>query len=193
MADWQKIKTEYITTNTSYRKLAEKYGVSYPTIAKRSKEENWAEQRKQFANKTLTKTIDEISDKAADKMSRIEGITDKLLIKLEKAVDELDLEIVKKKVKVEREGMEVTTESMQARAGGIVDRSGLRQITAALKDLKEIQMIKSELDRREQEARIANLQRQVEKDGVKDTGYHGVVLLPVVADMPAPPEDGSDG
>ena len=47
---------------------------------------------------------------------------------------------------------------------GIVDKAGLRQITAALKDIKEIKMLRSELDRREQEARISNLERQASKD-----------------------------
>ena len=32
MADWQAIKTEYITTDTSYRKLAQKYGVQASVI-----------------------------------------------------------------------------------------------------------------------------------------------------------------
>jgi hypothetical protein len=160
MADWQAIKTEYITTDTSYRKLAQKYGVRYATVQERAKKEKWTELRDQHRTSTVSKSISKIGDKQASKMARIEGITDKLLSKLEKAVNELDLEIVKKKVKVEKDGMEVTTETMEARLGGIVDRTGLRQITAALKDLKEIQMLKSELDRQEQEARIANLQRQ---------------------------------
>jgi hypothetical protein len=27
--DWEKIRTEYVTTATSYRKLGEKYGVNF--------------------------------------------------------------------------------------------------------------------------------------------------------------------
>ena len=46
----------------------------------------------------------------------------------------------------------------------LVDKQALRQITGALKDIKEIQMIRSEADLREQEARIANLRRQSEAD-----------------------------
>lgn len=46
MADWEKIKAEYITNaNTSYRKLAEKYGVHYKTISSKGKDEGWAELR----------------------------------------------------------------------------------------------------------------------------------------------------
>ncbi|MBQ3146801.1 MAG: hypothetical protein IJB91_03640 [Oscillospiraceae bacterium] len=179
MADWKKIKTEYITTETSYRKLAQKYGLDQATIARRAKKEGWVSNRQQNASKTQAKIIDKISDKTADKMARIEGITDKLLTKLDQAVNELDLVIVTRKIKTDNGTTEETTEYREAREGGIVDRSGLRQITAALKDLKEIQMLKSELDRREQEARIANLQRQAAADS-DDDDETGVVLLPPV-------------
>ena len=54
-------------------------------------------------------------------------------------------------------------------------------------------MIRSAEDIEEQQARIKNLKRQADKDEVKDTGQHGVVYLPVVVDMPTPPEDDSDG
>lgn len=170
MADWQKIKTEYITTDTSYRKLAQKYEVRYATLQTRAKEEKWPELRDRHRTSTVSKSLSKISDKQAAKLARIEGITDKLLNKLEKAVDELDLEIIKRKTKVDDGLTETTTETMEAVEGGIVDRAGLRHLTAALKDLKEIQMLKSELDRQEQKARIANLQKQAdrEKDAVKE-------------------------
>jgi hypothetical protein len=174
MADWQKIKTEYITTDISLRKLAEKYGIRYATVQDRSKKEEWITLRDQHRTSTVSKSISKISNRQADKLARIEGITDKLLMKLEQAVEELDLEIIKRKTKVEGEGLEVTTETMEAREGGIVDRAGLRHLTAALKDLKEIQMIKSELDRREQEARIAKLQKEAE--GEDDDGEIQVVI-----------------
>lgn len=162
-ADWNRIKTEYITTDISLRKLAQKHGIRYATVQDRSKKEGWITLRDQHRTSTVSKSISKISDRQADKLARIEGITDQLLTKLEQAVSELDMEIIKKKVKVDNDaGLEVTTETMEAREGGIVDRAGLRHLTAALKDLKEIQMIKSELDRREQEARIAKLQKEAE-------------------------------
>ena len=167
MADWQAIKTEYITTDTSYRKLAQKYGVRYQAICLKSKDEGWIAQREQYRNKTVTKAIDIISNKQSDKMSRIDDLADKLLVKLEKAIEELDLEIVKRKTKLEDDGLEVTTETMEAKAGGIVDRQGLKQIASALKDIKEVKMLRSELDRQEQEARIANLRKQADKDDDK--------------------------
>ena len=60
MADWQSIKTEYITTDTSYRKLAQKYGVSRVQIGNVGRDENWVELRRQHLDKTMTKAVNAI-------------------------------------------------------------------------------------------------------------------------------------
>lgn len=186
MADWQAIKTEYITTDTSYRKLAQKHGVRYATLQARAKEEKWTELRDQYRTSTVSKSLTKISNQQAAKMARIEGITDKLLNKLEKAVDELDLEIIKRKVKVDDGLTETTTETMEAVEGGVVDRAGLRHLTAALKDLKEIQMLKSELDRQEQEARIEKLRADAQqRNNDDDDDETGVILMPPVKGVPS--------
>lgn len=176
MADWQAIKTEYITTQTSYRKLAQKHGVSYQAICHRSKEEGWIAQREQHMNKTVTKAIDKISSKKADKMARIDDLADKLLEKLEQAITELNLQLYKHtdKTKVIEYNNDlrpdkptketIHEEEKLLEAKSIVDRQGLKQIASALKDIKEVKMLRSELDRQEQEARIANLRKQADKD-----------------------------
>lgn len=176
MADWQQIKTEYITTETSYRKLAQKHGIHYKVISERGKNEKWVELRSQHRDKTLTKTLNKISTQAADKLARIDGLADKLLVKLEQAITELDLQLYKQtdKTKVieynnDRRPDKPTKETIHeeeklVEARSLVDRQGLKQIASALKDIKEVKMLRSELDRQEQEARIANLQKQAEKD-----------------------------
>lgn len=138
MADWQAIKTEYITTQTSYRKLAQKYGVSYQAICHRSKEEGWIDLREQHKNKTISKTLEKISQQEANRAVRIHTVADKLLDKIEAMVDAVE------------------PEDIPAKA--------IRALTAAVKDLKEIQSVKSPLDEQEQKARIANLQKQADKD-----------------------------
>ena len=135
MADWQAIKTEYITTDTSYRKLAQKYGINVTTIAKRAGDEKWVEQRKQHANKTQAKTLEKISQQEANRAAKIHSVADKLLNKIEALVDR----------------------------PGMVPKD-VRALVAAVKDLKEIQNVKSALDEKEQMARIANLQKQADKD-----------------------------
>ena len=138
MADWNKIKTEYITTNTSYRKLAEKYGVNYRTICVRSQQEGWIEQREQHYNKTTTKTLEAISSKQVDRAANLISVSDLLLAKV-KSLLEGDAEVLS-------------------------DTQAMKHISGVLKDIKEIQMIRSDADMREQEARIRNLQKQAEKE-----------------------------
>ena len=140
MADWNKIKTEYITTNTSYRKLAEKHGISYQAICRRSQAEQWSEQREQHMNKTVTRTIDAISKKQVDRAAKLISVADQLLDRVQDLVDM---------------GSEL-----------LVAPQNLKHISGVLKDIKEIQMIKSDADMREQEARIANLRKQAEQEEV---------------------------
>ena len=139
--DWNALRTEYITDeSTSYRKLAKKYKCGVNAIITRSQKEQWIKQREQYQAKTVTKTIEKISERESSRISKYMEITDTLTQKLIKA-----LELVEPS-----------------------DTYALRQITSSLKDLKEMQGVKSEADRREQEARIRNLEKQAEAD-VKDT------------------------
>jgi len=140
MADWQAIKTEYITTDTSYRKLAQKYGIDSAVIGRRAKSEEWVQLRQQHINKTQTKTLNAISNKQADRATKLIGVSDLLLDKI-KSLLEADEEL-------------------------LVDTSVMKDVSVILKNLKDIQMIKSEADLREQEARIEKLRKEamVEKE-----------------------------
>lgn len=175
--DWNSIRKEYITDeSSSYRKLAKKYGVSLTAITRRSKAEDWQGQRQQLKDKTITKSIEQLSQKTADKLSRVSDLTDKLLNKLEKAIEELDIQLYKDVVKVKeieynnelrpdkptKETIHEEEKVIEVKT--IVDRSGLKAIASSLRDIKEIQMLKSELDNREQKARIRNLERQAEAE-----------------------------
>lgn len=138
--DWNKIKTEYVTTDISYKKLHEKYGVSMRTLADRAKREKWVELRQRNRDKTVTKMIARESQKQIDRYTRIISVTDKLLEKIEKSIDAIEAGDV------------------------IIDKAGIRSIAGAIKDIKEIQGLKSDLDRMEQEARIKKLQKESESE-----------------------------
>lgn len=174
---WDKIKTEYITDESaSYRKLCEKYKVSFTTLSTRAKNEGWVELRQQYKDKTTTKTVEKLSQKQADKLSRVLDLTDKLLDKLEQAIEELDTQLYKHVTKTKeieynndlrpdkptKETIHEEEKVIEVKT--IVDRGGLKAIASSLRDIKEVQMLRSELDRQEQEARIANLRRQADTD-----------------------------
>ena len=180
MADWNAIKTEYITTDTSYRKLGEKYGIHYKVISERGKSENWVELRSQYRDETFTKAIDKISKKQSARYARLMTATDRLLAKVEKAIEELDITLatdVKKTKAIEynnelrpdKPTKEVVEEETTIRqVVTIIDRSGLKAISSALRDIKEVQMLKTDLDQQEQQARIANLRKSAEADEAAD-------------------------
>lgn len=68
---WDKIKAEYLSTDTSLRKLCEKYHVPLAKIAARSKSEKWTELREQVMHKTETKMVDKIATKKADALDMV--------------------------------------------------------------------------------------------------------------------------
>ena len=137
MVEWNKIRADYIAGGVSYRKLAEKYGVSFNTLKTRAREEQWYNLRQQKDHKTTTKIVETLSDQEADK-----------------AVDLIDIaDIIAKKVR------EI--------ALTVSDPDSIKKLTSAIKDLKDIKGIKSEADMREQEARIAKLQREAQDDSTE--------------------------
>ena len=144
MADWKKLKREYIAGGTSYRKLAEKYHVPFGTLRKIAAKEKWRELRDKTRAETDTKIVDIESDKQAERMRRLLSVSDMLLDAVEDAVK-------------------------QFTAGELIlERGALKSLSGAIKDIKEIQNIKSKLDIEEQKARIANLKKQAEADTDKD-------------------------
>ena len=138
MADWKKIEAEYITTETSYRKLADKYGVDQATIARRAKKHDWVSKRQHHADKTQAKILTADTQRKVDRVGRLMTVADKLLKKVEQAVDQ----------------------------EGPMSAGAIKNLSDALKNIRDTQMIRSEADMREQEARIRNLEKQAQ---VEDT------------------------
>lgn len=137
--DYSKLKKEYLRCDISQRELAEKYGVPYGTLRKVAAKEQWTELRNKTRTKADAKIIDAISDKEAQKAVDIVSVADKLLDKIGELADTL-----------------------------VVDTQTLKQLTSALKDIKEIKGYKSEADHLEQMARIAKLRKEAEDDTPED-------------------------
>ena len=135
---WKKIKAEYIAGGISLQKLSEKYGVSFSTIQKKSMEEKWSDLRKKSRRREEEKIIDHVSSMNAKNAVDIIEVADKLLDKISDLLS--------------------TVESTQS----------FKQLTSALKDLKEIKGYKSDIDLEEQKARINKLRKEVE-DSDSDT------------------------
>lgn len=136
--NWEAIKTEYITTDTSYRKLSVKYSISRATITLRAKREGWVALKNQFNAETMAKTQNAIVKDRAKRADRLYRAADKLLDMIEKRMDAPEFIAY--------------------------DTQSYRHIASCLKDIKDIHSIKTDAEMREQEARIKNLEKQAEQE-----------------------------
>lgn len=133
MPDWKKIKAEYIRGGVSYRKLAEKHGVSPSTLSKKAMKEKWADLRTQTGKKIDMKISDSVAGREAKRADMFQTIADKLLQQISNGIDDGSIALTGR---------------------------GYRDITGALKDLREIKGLKNELDMQEQIARIEKLRKE---------------------------------
>lgn len=140
-ADWAKIEAEYITTDTSYRKLADKYNVDQATIARKAKKEDWVSKRQQHISTTQAKVLAADTQQKVDRASRLKNVADKLLDRVEDIV-EYDQHLT---------------------------ASAIKNLSDALKNIKEAQMIRTAEDIEEQQARIAKLKKEVQDDDKSKT------------------------
>ena len=144
--DWNRIKADYVAGGTSYRKLAAKYGVSFTTLTRTAQKENWIGLRQQAEDKAETKIIDVVSNQKVKIDDKYFKLVDKLLEKTELVIDTLDEWSI----------------------------YSLKEIATTLKYLKECKGVKSDIDLREQEARIRNLEKQAEAEE-KNTSINVVI------------------
>lgn len=145
--DWAKIRTEYIAGGISYRELAKKHGVSFNTLKTRAVEGGWSKLRQLRDHKATTKAVETLSSRDAKTTVDIIGVADRILTKIEEVL------------------------------GCVATPQDIRHLTSALKDLKDIKGIKSEADIREQEARIAKLQKDAQAEEEKTDNNITVTIL----------------
>lgn len=149
--DWRKLKAEYIAGGTSYRKLAAKYDIPFGTLKRVALKEKWADLREQCKQKSATKIIEIESDKQADRMKRLLTVSDELLNVVENAVKSFQLGEL------------------------MLDKTALKSLSGTIKDIKDIQNIKTQLDIEEQKARIAILKKQAEAETDKNETVRVVI------------------
>lgn len=68
--DWQKLKTEYVTTRLSLKELAEKHGIRYRTVADRSRKEGWVEARKEYLDEVTQRAVSKAATKQSNALAK---------------------------------------------------------------------------------------------------------------------------
>lgn len=136
--DWNAVKTEYITTSISYRKLCEKHNIPFNTLQCRAKKEKWVEARRKHQDKIVAKSVKKAESKAVDYKKTLYEIAYKVARQLNDMTEQNTI--------------------FDLAAMGIKPKD----ITGAIKDLEDALHVKSESDLREQEARIDKLRKETE-------------------------------
>lgn len=102
-------------------------------------------------------------EEAKTGLDRVQLAAQRLLDRLEQAVEELDKGTVLLREKRKTEDGEETWELIKAKRKGIVDRAGLKQLTGVLKDLQDILSRDGSLDAREREMKLQKLEQELNR------------------------------
>ena len=156
--NWEGMKAEYVTTNISQKKLAEKYGVSRNAVQYRCAVERWAEQRKKHRDRVMKKTSERMSDAAAERMALLMGGTDKLLTAVLASLEDTE-QFHRYLVKVKEDGDSFTREEVFQKA----DTKAMKDTAVLLEKLTGITRDLYGLPTREQELRRERLELEKEK------------------------------
>ena len=96
--DWNAIRAEYIGGGTSFRELAQKYGISKDSVARKSKAEGWHKDRKKACDTSATKSIQKVASSAAENAVIAARIQKALLLKIERTVNKMPMDATEVKV-----------------------------------------------------------------------------------------------
>ena len=149
--DWVKIRTEYETTKTSYRKLAEKYSIPFPTIRDRAKREGWAvsaeRTREDIVTGVVTKTSQKLIDRRAARIAdeidpalEATELINQLVLETLRDAKQFNRHLITKKESSSVSG--VGSESRQwveTMETDVLDTKRLQELAKALQISKELQ------------------------------------------------------
>ena len=146
--DWTAIASEYIEGEGSLRALAERHAIPWSTLRDRARRESWETRRREMRAANAENSFrgerpaphekpfrDDTAAPHEKDAERIFRVTDKLIQRAEEILD----------------------------SGGEVGARELGELMRAIKNAKEIKMLRSALDEREQQARVQALEEKHEE------------------------------
>ncbi len=146
MRDWTALEAEYITTKTSYKKLAEKYSISSRTITDYAKKHNWVEKRKQYCADVVAKVVAFSSQQDVSKLNSLIKSADTMAKIIDKVVTD-DKQFQRHLVQIKGKKLEsneeesppyLITEWCEEQMFEKADTKAIRDIVASLKDLTAV-------------------------------------------------------
>lgn len=166
--DWQSIQEDYVKSALTLRQICSKYGLKPGTLNSKIKKEGWRELKEITAEELENRT------------RRILNLSDRILDKVEQAIEEVADHIVKSKersksVDYDDAGKKLLNETVSETerekiVASLIDTGSLKHLVATLKDVKDI-----------------HLGFTSNANSNDDSGESGVIMI---ADINSVPEEG---
>ena len=135
--DWDKLRTEYITSDLSLKDISDKYGVSQRLVNTKSSEQGWVDQRKKYNAKVVEKAVNKVAAKRANQLAKELAIADNISNVLKKALEDAEQfnrYIIDTTTRVD--GTEIRTS--EEKTFEKVDMRALKDAAAALRLVEEM-------------------------------------------------------
>ena len=172
--NWDEIKTEYATTDISYREIANKHGIPYRTVVDAGRSQEWVKARETYRNKFIAKSIELAANERAKHLQSIASSADKMANVIHSVMDD-----------TEQFFRRIDMTTGEEKISKKVDSKAVRELTAAMKDLTAVlrnvydiptqaEQVSMELARERLE--IERKKAQQEEEFISNGG--GIVLLP---------------
>lgn len=155
--NWKKIAKNYITGDISMSKLAKKSGVPVTTLKDHARREKWSERRAEYRRETGAHAVKASARETAPPPEKF-------------VPDESDIESVEKVFIAADMLIDRVIEVLEKEK--YLDGKDLSALATAISKAKEIKNLRYALDIREQEARIATMEKAAAM-----TGSEGVQIV----------------
>ncbi len=194
MTDWNEVKSAFVTESCTMKELARRFGLHPNSIGRRATQEGWKELRKKHRQATFDRALNLMERSQAEKLARMEQVSGKLLDRVDEAIAQLDVQVLREvrkdrnilyenEQRPDKPTRETTVEQEFLSQEKIpVDRNGIKLLAAALKDIKDVQMLRTDTDIREQEAKIGKLLGECEREEAVEKGIE-VMFHPATEEL----------
>lgn len=176
--NWAEIKSEYLTTEISLERIADKYGISRSTIKRRSSKEGWPEEKKarkaEFVDEVVRNVVENETERIGKKLEGLQETAESLAgliqVQIQDAWDVREARVA---------------------AGGLItdeDTKVLKDLTTALKGVADIIKEVYAIPTIREQIDLEKWEREKQQGSGATEG--GIIFLPPV--LPPVTEGGGD-
>ena len=190
--DWNLIMTDYVTnSDSSLRKIAEKYGIRFPTVQKKAKADSWFATKREYQKKAQTKALSKACTKKANELAGLVTASDyieKTILKAFNDPEYFNKHIVSQNLNEEQATLDIlNTKAMKDMMRVIKDVEDVKRSILDIKKSDASERLAIERERLELEKERIALERErnalrSQNMSADDYTKYGVVLIPEVID-----------